>query len=371
MLIIPFVVITSLMIFILLLFSAFLFYRGRHIYSNVLLGFYLLSQIIGILNGSLFLLKDYLLPKYIHLFYIGYPIIFTWLVLYYFFVCSLVDTQFRIKAYDWLHFIPFFVVLATLLSQFYFKGSNEKLKLLEPNSSFYRTIWINDIFFSIQIVFYNVAAIVKYYGYRKRVKDLTNIRPEYDTWIRIAIFTFLVACIITVGGKLLGYLNIPIQFNTLFLSNIAFLFFYSILFFVSITSPSLVTNSDKKEKYWYSNLSDYEAKELLQRLNGYIIDNQVYRKSGLTLKELASGIEVSERHISQVINDLKEQNFFDFINFYRVEHAKRLLSQNNEKKRTMFDIFWESGFNSKTTFNTAFKKFTGITPSEYQKLFLK
>jgi len=370
MLVSPLVVITSLMVFILLLFSAFLFYRGRHVYSNVLLGFYLLSQVIGILNGNLFLLQDYLLPKYVHLYLIGYPIIFIWLVLYYFFVCSLVDTRFRIKAFDWLHFIPFFIVVATLLSQFYFKDANEKLKLLEPNSSFNKILVINDLFFSIQIVAYNVVVIIKYYGYRKRVKDLTNIKPEYDSWIRIAIFTFLGACIITFGGKLLGYLNIPIYFNTFYLSNIAFLFFYSILFFVSITSPSLVTSSDKKEKYWYSSLSNYESKELLHRLNGYINETQVYRKSGLTLKELASSFGASERHLSQVINDLKGQNFFDFINSYRVEHAKQLLSQNNENRRTMFDIFWESGFNSKTTFNTAFKKFTGITPSEFQKSFL-
>ena len=239
-----------------------------------------------------------------------------------------------------------------------------------PSSSFNDLIRLLSFFFIFQIVFYNVAVMVKYYGYRKRVKMVTNVNPEYDTWIRIAIFTFFAACLITIGDFLVVYLNIPLRFNTFYLSNTAFLIFYTILFFVSITSPSLIQNSDKKEKYWYSNLSSYEAKELLGRLNGYINETQIYRKSGLTLKELASGIGVSERHLSQVINDLKGQNFFDFINYYRVEHAKRLLSQNNSSKRTMFDIFWESGFNSKTTFNTTFKKFTGTTPSEFQKSFI-
>lgn len=370
MLVSPFIVIRSLMVFILLLFSAFLFYKGRHIYSNVLLAFYLLSQVVGILNGSLLLLQDYLLPKYVHLFYIGYPIVFIWLVLYYFFICSLVNTNFRIRTYNWLHFIPFLIILVILSNKFYFKDSLEKLKLLEPGSNFYDLIRILSFFFSIQIVVYNIAAMVKYYGYRKRVKIITNAKPEYDTWVRIAIFAFLVACLTTIGGFFIIYFKIPVQFNTFYISNIAFLFFYSILFFVSITSPGLVMSSDKKEKYWYSNLSDYEAKELLYRLNGYINETQVYRKSGLSLKELASGIGVSERHLSQVINDLKGQNFFDFVNYYRVEHAKRLLTENNDNKRTMFDIFWESGFNSKTTFNTAFKKFTGITPSEFQKSFL-
>lgn len=132
----PLIILSSLMVFILLLFTAFLFYKGRHIYSNVLLGLYLISQIIGIVNGSLVLLKDYLLPEYVHFFFIGSPIVFAWVALYYLFICSLVDTRFRIKSYRWLHFLPFLLVLFILLKQFYFVDSDEKLKLLEHSSSF-------------------------------------------------------------------------------------------------------------------------------------------------------------------------------------------------------------------------------------------
>jgi len=360
-------VVSFLMIFILMFFSAFLLYKGRQIYSNVLLSIYLASQIIGILNGSLFLLNDYLLPGFVNLYFIGYPVVFAWVALYYMFICSLVDTRFRIKSYRWLHFLPFLVVVIILSKQFYFVASEEKLKLLDRSSEFYDTVRILDILFSIQVVLYNVAVIVKYSKYRKRVKELTNIRPEYDTWIRIAIFTFLIACIITITGKVLGYFNIPVKVNSFFISDVAFLFFYSILFFVSITSPGLVHSDEKKGKYWYSNLSSFEARELMIKLDAYVKETQIYRRPGLTIKDLSSGIGLSERHLSQVINDVNGQNFYDFVNFYRVEHSKRLLRQNTGNRKTMFDIFWESGFNSKTTFNTTFKKFTGQTPSEYQK----
>jgi AraC-like DNA-binding protein len=363
----PLIIVTFLMIFILLFFTAFLFYKGRHIYSNVLLGFYLASQIIGIINGALFVFKDYLLPEYIHFFYIGYPVVFSWVALYYLFICSLLDTRFRIKSYRWLHFLPFLLVLSLLMKQFYFFDSGEKVILIEHSSSFYKIVRLLDILFSIQVVTYNIAVIIKYNTYRKKVKEMTNIKPEYDTWIRIAIFTFLIACVITISGKTLGYLNIPVHFSTFLISYIAFLFFYSILFFVSITSPSLVHNEDKKGKYWYSNLSTFEARELMIQLDGYVKKTQIYRRPGLTLKELASGIGLSERHLSQVINDVNGQIFYDFVNSYRVEHAKSLLEENTDNRRTMFDIFWESGFNSKTTFNTSFKKFTGQTPTQYQK----
>jgi AraC-like DNA-binding protein len=360
-------IVSSMMIFILMLFTAFLFYKGRHIYSNVLLGIYLASQIIGILNGTLFALKEYFLPKYVHLFLIGYPIVFAWAALYYLFICSLVDTRFRIKSYNWLHFVPFVLVALIFSKQFYFADSGEKLILLQPGSEFIRLLRTFDILFSIQVAVYNIAAIIKYYNYRKKVRELTNINPEYDTWIRIAIFTFLIACIITIVGKTTGYLSIPVKFRSALLSNIAFLFFYSILFFVSITSPGLVHNDDKKGKYWYSKLSSYEARNLMNQLDTYVKETQIYRRPGLTIKELSSSMGLSERHLSQVINDVKGQNFYDFVNFYRVEHAKNLLMKNADSRRTMFDIFWESGFNSKTTFNNSFKKLTGQTPTEYQK----
>lgn len=365
----PLILVSSLMIFILLLFTAFLFYKGRHIYSNVLLAVYLASQIIGIINGNLFFLKDYLLPKYVHLFFLGFPVVFVWVALYYLFICSLVDTRFRIKSFKWLHFLPSFIVLVILMKQFYFLGSEEKLKLLNQDSEFFRIIRVIDILFSIQVVTYNIAVIIKYSAYRKKVNEVTHIKPEYDTWIRIAIFTFLVACIITIIGKVLVYLNIPVKFRALLLSYVAFLFFYCILFFVSITSFGLVHTEEKKGKYWYSNLSNFEARELMVRLDGYVRDTQIYRRPGLTLKELASGMGLTERHLSQVINDVNGQNFYDFINSYRVEHAKGILNQNADNRRTMFDIFWESGFNSKTTFNTTFKKFTGQTPTDFQKSF--
>jgi AraC-like DNA-binding protein len=362
----PMMVVSSMMILILMLFSAFLFYKGRHIYSNVLLGVYLSSQIIGILNSNLFALKDFLLPKYVHLFNIGYPVIFAWVVLYYFFICSLVDTRFRIKSYCWLHFLPFLVVTLLLAKQFYFLGADKKIQLLQSGSGFIRLIRTLEILFCIQVVVYNIAVIIKYARYRKNVKELTNINPEYDTWIRIAILTFVLACIITIIGKTTGYLGIPLKFKTSVISDIAFLFFYSILFFVSITSPGLVSNDDKKGKYWYSNLSNYEARKLMIGLDNYVKETQIYRRPGLTLKELSSGMALNERHLSQIINDVNGQNFYDFINSYRIEHAKRLLSKNADNRRTMFDIFWESGFNSKTTFNTSFKKHTGLTPTEYQ-----
>jgi AraC-like DNA-binding protein len=62
-----------------------------------------------------------------------------------------------------------------------------------------------------------------------------------------------------------------------------------------------------------------------------------------------------------------QQNFFDFINRYRIEEAQRLLTDPPDKKITVLEVLYECGFNSKSSFNTLFKKHTGLTPSEFKK----
>jgi len=86
----------------------------------------------------------------------------------------------------------------------------------------------------------------------------------------------------------------------------------------------------------------------------------------LTLFSLAEMSRITPNYLSQVINLLEGKNFFDFINYYRVEEVKRVINSNQLNQFTLLGIAFECGFNSKAAFNRAFKKFTGITPSEFK-----
>jgi AraC-like DNA-binding protein len=85
----------------------------------------------------------------------------------------------------------------------------------------------------------------------------------------------------------------------------------------------------------------------------------------LTLPELAQKLNISPCHLSQIINESFHQHFTDFVNKYRIEESKTLLKK-NEQRWNISEIALESGFNSKSTFNSAFKKHTGITPKEFK-----
>ena len=87
----------------------------------------------------------------------------------------------------------------------------------------------------------------------------------------------------------------------------------------------------------------------------------------LTIDMLALSISCSRHHVSQAMNEKLGKSFYDYINYYRVEEAKHLLTDHSKDNHKIASIAYDSGFNSISTFNDVFKKITGFTPSQYRK----
>jgi len=110
-----------------------------------------------------------------------------------------------------------------------------------------------------------------------------------------------------------------------------------------------------------------EGKEaLLQKLKQHLETSKPYLNPEVTLNELAQQLNVPARQLSTLINQELGQTFFDMINHYRIEEAKRRIRESEDEKLTILEVMYQVGFNSKSSFNTAFKKYTGVTPSDYK-----
>jgi AraC-like DNA-binding protein len=120
-------------------------------------------------------------------------------------------------------------------------------------------------------------------------------------------------------------------------------------------------------KYQKSGLDNHSSEELYSRLVSFMAISKPYLDPDLTIYKLAEHLEVPRHHLSQVINEKAQKSFFDFVNYYRVEEVKRQLINPDLANRNILGISLDSGFNSKATFNAAFKKIAGTTPSAYQK----
>jgi len=119
------------------------------------------------------------------------------------------------------------------------------------------------------------------------------------------------------------------------------------------------------KKYEFSSLIPQEKDRYCEELLQIMKEQKVFTNSDLSLSELANLVNISPQHLSQIINEKFNQNFSEFINAFRVEEAKKLLLDPNNRHLNILAIAYEAGFNSKSTFNSAFKKATQRTPSEF------
>lgn len=127
---------------------------------------------------------------------------------------------------------------------------------------------------------------------------------------------------------------------------------------------ALVT--EEKAKYQHTRLDKEQQKQIASQLED-LMAQHIYTQSRLSLADVAQLIGIAPHYVSQVINDYYQCNFADYINRYRLTAIKQQLSNPNLQQNTILDIALSNGFNSKTAFNTAFKKDTGVTPSQYRK----
>jgi len=348
-----------LIIFILLLFTLLLFHVGRHTMSNRYLGYYFISQIVPLFN-----LVFHPFPG-ISFFFVQ-SIVFSWGAFYYLFVSSLLDSHFKFEKKLLLHFIPYPIGLFLLLVDYY-QPVNQ---FFQTNASFLSTYSrpMHNILFNGLIIGYNIATVLKYYHFRKDVMKGQQLKNQvHPVWLNISIWGFIVSCFCNQIGN---YLNIVIPragFDWAGIGLVAFLLYFCVLFYVAVTSRTLLEKTESKEKYKRSKLPETDALHLLAALEECMESKRLFTNQELKLKDLAEQLNTSERNLSQIVNTYKNQNFSDYINSYRIEYALKLLADHSLQDKTILWILFEAGFNSKATFNTLFKKVVGSTPAEYRK----
>ncbi|MCP4220031.1 MAG: helix-turn-helix domain-containing protein [bacterium] len=121
-----------------------------------------------------------------------------------------------------------------------------------------------------------------------------------------------------------------------------------------------------RKKYSTSALQQETIDSVLPRLSNLMEEEKIYLDADLTLQKLSSLLKVHYNHLSRIINERMEMSFNDYINSFRIEEAKRHLQDPGKNKKTILQVAFDTGFYSKSVFNTAFKKFTGTTPSRYR-----
>jgi AraC-like DNA-binding protein len=268
-----------------------------------------------------------------------------------------------------------------MMLPFYLMPSSEKVVYLQGlTSNGTLKIPTGQLVFMGAHVFQTVAyVLVSYKFISKREEDLKRISSDVFIvkkldWLRTFSFYFSVYLLLyIVLVAILTFAKsyqIEIDYAMLFITSFAL----CSIGYVAIGNPEIFKATQEIEATEINENSatlprnGNKFPELKEKLLYYMETNKPYLKSDLKISELADSLSVPYYHLSQLINDEFSINFYDFVNKYRVEEAKKLLIEDTRNYKILA-IAYEVGFNSKATFNRVFKKATDLTPSEFKEKF--
>lgn len=279
--------------------------------------------------------------------------------LFFLYVLSVCYSDFKLKPKDILHTFLFFTVLIL------FKITS----LSEVSLSYFEVVG------ELQWFAYMIAVFVHLKRYKNVYhENYSHPKSKGYTWLfQFAVlsciahsFVFIRWClyIFELEQAILN-MNIIISISTLLIT--------TWFVFKALYQPQLFTGIQKTLKPIKSSLNQgskipdpIAVQKDIERLQTFMKTKKPYLDFQLTLQKLAGMLEISEKEISLLINHHLGKHFFDFINEYRIEDAKAILSNPDDKEVTILEILYQVGFNSKSSFYTAFKKITNRTPTQYR-----
>lgn len=300
--------------------------------------------------------------------YFPFSILYTYGVLVWLYTVTLTDAKRKLSRRELLLFVPAIAYLAYRF--FLFSHSVEWKSEFDKNygDASAAVIFVTETIWNMTFLFLSIRHYRKYRAWLNENYSDTE-RIKFD-WLRNFLYIFTAIAILGAAFDLFNsfvqplsyiqyfYFEVVLAISTYYLAVSGYIRSRAIeLYFDSAAEPSV----EEKRAL----LSVDELRRHSERLEQLLMNERPYLESSLTLTELSRMLGVNTTVLSYVINQSQGCNFNDLINRYRVEAVKAELSKGSNDQ--LLTIALDSGFNSKATFNRAFKKFTGLSPSEYQE----
>lgn len=264
---------------------------------------------------------------------------------------------FRFGKKDLLLYVPAFIEIAVETTFFLRQRlTGQAVQLLNIKAWFYFT--------EILPVLCMMAVLVIYGRYLPRFSQPTNRGPARIFIIKM-YGLFVVFLLLTICWSAEVFLHLPV-FLFIEIILVAFLF---ALGYIGYAMPTFFdrTKTPAKKSTGEQAFSNYDDKTESARLVQLLDQKALYTRPGLTIEELARELDLPVRYISYLINTYFSSSFHHFINTYRVKEVIRKINDPAEKHKTLLALAFESGFNSKSSFNQVFKNHTGQSPSQFLK----
>ena len=313
-------------------------------------------------------------------FFIGldFPITMLYGPLLFLYTETLVRGGYHLNKKELVHFLPFTLLLMFTVP-FYLLSPDDKIARVGTHGG----LDYGPDFITHLKVGFNIAYIP--FILRQLSRFQRNAKDSYSTiekrnldWLRTFIFAFLALAIVSVvihflsslAGSQDKYSDFMLLAVTLFVYSIGYMGLRQAEFFAHHqphNSPHKMESTPSPDRYSKSGLSEERGVELMQQLEDLMIAEKPFTNNELSLRDLSEMMGVSRHNLTEIINRFAGKNFYDFVNSYRVEEVKHRLQAPESVTLTILALGMEAGFNSKSSFNSVFKKHTGMTPTQFKK----
>ncbi|WP_339617497.1 helix-turn-helix domain-containing protein [uncultured Gilvimarinus sp.] len=297
--------------------------------------------------------------------------------LLYLFVRSLLYKDFELKRIHLLHALPVVLYFFHMLFSFYLQDYERREMLVETQHIAYSAPYLYfDAAGRFIRVVYALLCIKLAFAYGEQLKNVfANLNKRDVAWLKVMLVSFLALFswdAVLLSLKLHGL--IIDDFN-LDLLNIVGLSAYYLTFivlnvlislkFTLFTSVAAINERPHTPRA--DDNAPQEDKAHIEHIKAVMASSKVYTQPDITIDRLATELQLPTKRLSQIIKQDFHLNFYEFINSYRIEDAKLQLRDPALANKTITEIYYEVGFNSKSVFNTFFKRVEGVTPSQYRE----
>lgn len=286
----------------------------------------------------------------------------------YFYAQTVIYRDFKFSFKHLLHLIPFVLLtISLLISNQITTGTADEFITNELPWQFYlvSALMYGHVFIYLGITYRSLSK------YRHIIKNKYSQIDQINLdWLSFALNTFALLTIISLVHNFIALAeNRSVFIITLILLLIFIFYFVNKVIFKALRQPEIFAGIDQDEttKYKGSSLTADQIEEDKKALLELIDSEKPFLDPQISLSDLSEKLSVSTKQLSQVINQSFGKSFFDFINSYRISEAQQIFRESGDDKLTILEVMYQVGFNSKSSFNTAFKKETGQTPTEFRK----
>lgn len=308
----------------------------------------------------------------------------SWLLLFlhgpflWFYVKSLTEIDFSLKPIHLIQFAPFLLFGLVQLFSFILLPAPEKIKLVVneqiSNKSFYI---ISNIAIGISMLSYNICVLLLLRLHRNTIRQYHSMTAGIDlNWLNVLTIASLLVSLVNVMlfnlnnvFHFAGHVQLTTITHIFAVVYILFIGYYGLQqkdIFINYNASDVGGESvDNSSNAALENTADGEDSIFLETLIDYMEHQRPYLDPNINLANLSHHVKVKPEYLSGVINSSLNQNFFDFINRYRVKEFKRRAITLQKANYSILGIAYECGFNSKASFYRAFKKFEKQSPSVF------